>query len=78
MKKKILVCGGAGFIGHHLAKKLKDDGHFVTVVDIKRKCEFAEDNSYCNLYFQLDLTSQQSWKTIKQYAIKEGVRSEAP
>ena len=34
-KKNILVCGGGGFIGGHLAKDLKEKGHNVGVVDIK-------------------------------------------
>lgn len=33
MTKKVLVTGGAGFIGSHLAKKLVADGHRVVVVD---------------------------------------------
>lgn len=32
---KILVTGGGGFIGHHLIKKLKKDGHWVRGVDLK-------------------------------------------
>ena len=32
---RILICGGGGFVGSHLAKKLYDDGHFVRVADIK-------------------------------------------
>ena len=27
--KKIIVLGGGGFIGGHLAKRLKNEGHFI-------------------------------------------------
>lgn len=33
MKKKILVAGGAGFIGYHLCKRLLEDGNDVIVLD---------------------------------------------
>ena len=33
MKKKILLVGGSGFIGHNLALELKKKGHQVFVVD---------------------------------------------
>ena len=33
--KKILILGGGGFIGGHLAKRLKEEGNWVRVVDIK-------------------------------------------
>lgn len=33
--KKILVCGAGGFIGSHLVEKLKQQGHYVTGVDLK-------------------------------------------
>jgi len=33
--KKALVCGGGGFIGGHLVKKLKNEGYWVRNVDIK-------------------------------------------
>jgi len=33
--KRILVTGAGGFIGHHLVKRLKKDGHWVRGVDIK-------------------------------------------
>ncbi len=34
-QKRILVTGAGGFIGHHLVKRLKADGHWVRGVDIK-------------------------------------------
>lgn len=33
--KKILVLGGGGFIGSHLVKRFKKEGHWVRVVDLK-------------------------------------------
>ncbi len=34
-QKKVLVTGAGGFIGHHLVKRLKADGHWVRGADIK-------------------------------------------
>jgi nucleoside-diphosphate-sugar epimerase len=39
MTKKVLVTGGTGFIGSHLANYLKNKGYFVRVADIKPKSE---------------------------------------
>lgn len=33
MRKKVLITGGAGFLGSHLAERLLDDGHEVIVLD---------------------------------------------
>ena len=41
--KKAIVCGGAGFIGHHLCKRLKDEGYYVISLDIKNP-EFKYKN----------------------------------
>jgi nucleoside-diphosphate-sugar epimerase len=35
VRNRVLVCGAGGFIGHHLVKRLKADGHWVRGVDIK-------------------------------------------
>jgi GDP-D-mannose 3',5'-epimerase len=59
MKKNALVLGGGGFIGSHLVKRLKSEGYWVRVVDLKSP-EFAvteadhfiigdlRDQSICN------------------------------
>jgi nucleoside-diphosphate-sugar epimerase len=35
MRKRVLVTGASGFIGHHLVKHLVRKGHFVRAVDVK-------------------------------------------
>ena len=42
--KKALVCGGNGFIGAHLARRLKSLGYYVLVADIK-ECEYGNDHA---------------------------------
>ena len=45
--KKILVLGGGGFIGSHLVKRLKNEGHFVRVCDLKYpEYSFINANEY--------------------------------
>jgi len=39
--EKVLVCGGGGFIGGHLVKRLKEEGFWVRVVDLKNH-EYSE------------------------------------
>ena len=34
-QKTVLVCGAGGFIGHHLAKRYKEEGYWVRGVNIK-------------------------------------------
>jgi len=54
-RKKALVLGGAGFIGGHLSKRLKEEGFWVRVVDIKRKHEFWSHYDICDEYICGDL-----------------------
>jgi len=53
--KKVLVLGGGGFIGGHLAKRLKNEGCWVRVVDIKPKHEYFKVDEFCNEYICGDL-----------------------
>jgi nucleoside-diphosphate-sugar epimerase len=53
-KPMVLVTGAGGFIGSHLAKKLKAEGHFVRGVDWKEN-EFMENDTFCNEFLLLDL-----------------------
>jgi nucleoside-diphosphate-sugar epimerase len=59
--KRILVCGAGGFIGGHLVKKLKKQGHWVRAVDIKQH-EFS--NSPADEFIVGDLTDQQIVKKV--------------
>ena len=64
MKKKILICGGGGFIGHHLARRLHKQGHKVVVVDIKRDNEYANRDDFCDAYLPGDLTTEWVWNEL--------------
>ena len=55
IKKTALVLGGGGFIGGHLSKRLKDEGFWVRIVDIKEKHEFWNHKDICHEYICGDL-----------------------
>jgi GDP-D-mannose 3',5'-epimerase len=53
--KRILVAGGGGFIGGHLARRLTDMGHFVRVVDKKPITKWYQVHNDCeNLVLDLN------------------------
>ena len=54
-KKSALVLGGGGFIGGHLAKRLKEEGFWVRIVDIKTNHEYFDHKDICNDYVSGDL-----------------------
>merc|ERR1711977_747898 len=51
---KTCVAGAGGFIGSHLAKLLKEKGHYVIAVDWKRN-EYFEESQFCDEFKLLDL-----------------------
>lgn len=71
MRKTALVLGGGGFIGGHLAKRLKEDGFYVRVVDIKRKHEFWEHDDICDDYVAGDLRDPKVVKNVFRLEIDQ-------
>jgi nucleoside-diphosphate-sugar epimerase len=53
--KKAIVLGGGGFIGGHLAKKLKNKGFHVRIADLKHH-EYFNINDICDEFLLGDLT----------------------
>jgi GDP-D-mannose 3', 5'-epimerase len=53
--KKVLVCGAGGFIGNHLVRSLKAQGHYVVGADLKLP-EFSD--TAADEFYQVDLRNQ--------------------
>jgi len=51
---KVCVAGAGGFIGAHLARRLKQMGKYVVAVDWKNQ-EFFENSEFCDEFLLLDL-----------------------
>ena len=75
MKKKVLIIGGAGFIGHNLSIFLKQKNYDVTIIDhfvvnnfisLKKKKKFILKNFYLNLLKErVSLLKKHKVKIIK-------------
>ena len=54
MTKRVLLIGGAGFIGKHLEKRLTSNGHIVNIIDKKVNENindgFYENNKHYDIY----------------------------
>jgi len=61
--KKIIVLGGGGFIGGHLSKRLKDNGNYVRICDIKRH-EYFKQDEICHEFILGDLTDPKIVSTV--------------
>jgi GDP-D-mannose 3',5'-epimerase len=59
--KKICIGGAGGFIGSHLAKRLKNEGHWVRAVDWKEN-EYMEQADFCDEFVKLDLRDPENCK----------------
>jgi len=66
--KKILVCGAGGFIGTHLVRSLRAQGHYVIGADLK----FPEFSiTACDEFHQVDLRNQRSVTRLLRKDIDE-------
>jgi GDP-D-mannose 3',5'-epimerase len=61
--KKVIVLGGGGFIGGHLAKRLKNDGCYVRIADIKNH-EYFNHLDICHEFILCDLTDPKSVELV--------------
>jgi len=55
-QKRVCIGGGAGFIGSHLAKRLRSEGCYVVVAD-RKDHEFWRREDYCDEFMKKDLRS---------------------
>jgi len=70
--KTALVLGGGGFIGGHLAKRLKEEGFWVRVVDIKQQHEYWNHNDICHDYICGDLRDPKLVESIFRLELIKG------
>jgi len=68
--KKVLVLGGGGFIGGHLAKRLKKDGNWVRICDIKRH-EYFKSSEICDEFIVGDLRDPKVVEIVLDDSIEE-------
>ena len=66
--KKVLVCGGGGFIGTHLVEKLKSQGHYVIAVDLHHSL-YSE--TLADEFYLMDLREQDNVRKLVTSDIDE-------
>ena len=66
MKKKILITGGAGYIGSMLASKLVNLGHEVTVIDLLKYSTTSLNHLFLSKNFKLIVGDVRNKKLINK------------
>lgn len=61
--KKVIILGGGGFIGGHLGKRLKNDGCYVRICDIKNH-EYFDHSEICHEFILADLRDPKSVEIV--------------
>ena len=61
--KTVIILGGGGFIGGHLAKRLKSEGCHVRIADIKNH-EFWKHEEICHEFIKCDLTQPKAVELV--------------
>ena len=69
-KKKILITGGAGYIGSMLTTELINKGHEVTVVDLLKYDKSSLNHVYANKKFKLIVNDIRKKNLIKKLVKK--------
>jgi len=58
-KRRVLIAGGGGFIGSHLAKRLKELGDYVVAADWQENEYFAQ-SEFCDEFLKVDLRDMEN------------------
>lgn len=61
--KKVVILGGGGFIGGHLGRRLKKDGCYVRICDIKNH-EYFNHSDICHEFILADLRDPKSVEIV--------------
>jgi len=59
-QRKVCVAGGGGFIGSHLAKRLREKENCYVIVADRKYHEFWEQKEFCDEFIKCDLRSLQN------------------
>ena len=68
MQKRILVTGGAGFIGSHIARRLMEQGHYVLILDNLSTGSLENLPKSCD-FVKIDLGKPEEIEILSQYKI---------